>query len=236
MDVTVLKRSIFLKTIVLFVLFYYFFLYCLLCVKNGQSFLSLHFLKSYIVEHFILTSLVLVTAFTLYKGKAFSKIAYFCFCFIALFLLIEMYYESSNKLILMLGFSAILISSIFYICLVSEFEESIYNPRFTPHDLYLNTLGAMTCELTLANGQTLNAELTNWSLSSCFLYTGKFLINKKQKISLKINFFKKSFNLVGHVATINERGIGIILESFHLSQEWRNLLIVLKDRGHVVED
>lgn len=147
-----------------------------------------------------------------------------------------MYYQSSNKLILLLGFSAVIISSIFYICLVSEFEESIYNPRFTAHDLYLNPLGAITCQLTLADGKTFQGELTNWSLNSCFFYTGKFLIKKKQKIFLTINIFKKNFDLVGYVATKNERGIGVILDSFHLSQDWRNLLIVLKDRGHVVED
>lgn len=234
MDVTILKRSFFLKAIITFILFYYLYIYCLLCINAGQSFLSLNLFKHFILDHFVLSFLTAVAFFSMVRMNGFSKVVYILFSIVCFLIIIKTYYENSNKLVLLLGFVGMLSSALFYMGLVSELRESIYNPCFSAHDLYLNTHN-MTFGSFEYDSQLYSGELTSWSNNGCFFYLGKSIKMKAKDIKLRISFIDNLFDLEGKIVTKNEKGIGILFENKNAYKKWNELLLVLKDRGYVVE-
>lgn len=134
----------------------------------------------------------------------------------------------------MLGFSGILMSALYYMALLNELAESVYNPCFSVNDLYTNTYYAISGFVELGNEKN-QGELTNWSDRGCFFYLGKDIDSGVDNVKLNITFLETLFELEGKMVTKNSKGIGILFIKKEAHEKWNELLTVLKDRGYVAE-
>jgi hypothetical protein len=232
----IFKRSTVIRNIILHILMSMLYLHIIEALSGGHSAVKLSFLKTTLLEHNILLTLLALALAQIYRVSTLAPTFFVVFCGGIFFSSIEIFFLTFNKVILALNFFYIGVSFISYIMLKSELFESIYVPGF--HKNSVNKFSEYNIQATIKSsaGKEVPGYLTNWGSLGCFFMPmTKSLLRGRVEISFV--FGEKEFISSGRVMTSYGDGYGISLAKVkgkkgRLPLGWLEFYDIIKQRGY----
>jgi hypothetical protein len=171
------------------------------------------------------------------KAKKFSKVfLVLFFAHISLYGFL-LFFESFDKIILVLNFIYIVFSFYFYICWTFELRKAIYLPCYTPYDIGDKTYYDLKGKVSFDDGKKeLLGFIVNWDKEGCFFYSReKFPKKKKGYLTLQIEFEGLIFLQRAEIVTSYFSGIGLRFapnrKEIGSIYSWNDFFKIIGDRG-----
>lgn len=233
----VLKQSVAMQNIIIFLLLNIFFLHVVSSLAHGTS--AFHFaqFKTHILDNYLLMLLTLSTVLMVSWVKKVS--AYLLIAIIVWTTndAIHLYLIDYSKFVLILIFFYLLTGGIFFLFWFLEMEEAHYHPLFNTHDLGNKNEFQLNCSIKMREGE-FQGYLSNWGERSCF-----FVLNSEHEKKIRgqgvmsLTFQGNIYQNNVLVYTKYGNGVGLVFQAPPKVEElsdfysWNELFILLSDRG-----
>jgi len=233
----VLKQSVAMQNIIIFLLLNIFFLHVVSSLANGTSAFLFSGFKSHILDNYIL---MLLTLFTVLMVSWVKKISAYLLIGIIVWTTnaaIQLYLIDYSKFVLLLIFFYLVTGGIFFLFWFLEMEEAHYHPLFSTSDIGNRNEFQLNCSLTIGD-QIYSGFLSNWGESSCFFVLDAGMGKKVRgsgmlELKFQGNLYKNSIV----VYTEYGDGVGLVFQDSPEEDEssdfyfWNELNMLLSDRG-----
>ena len=226
------RRGVILRNQMVFIILSFVYLQIVREIAVGRSAIDKKTFLVMLEEHQWLFVLGLIALMLTYLGKRLAKHFFVLYGISIIFLSIQIFVQSFDKLILVLSFIYILLSYYFYMFLDSELSHSLYRPGFVS-----NSIGSK-CEYDLpvslqSPKVKASGKLSNWDRESCFVVVNENDSLPRSRINLSIIFEGQKFSFQGVVSTRVGQGIGIRIKSEkRVVFDWLDFYEIIQNRGY----
>ncbi len=229
------KRSVLTKNLSTFLLCGPLFVFVSESYYQGLSAFDLDRLYDFFSGQSAYNLMLILSLYTVFWVKRLSLIVLPLFFAMNIFLGIQIFIGSLDKLLLILNFIYLGASFIFITFWSDELQDAIYNPFFTPQDIEKRSGYNLIAELVDQNGGLCIASITNWDKEGCFMNILDGAKIPKGTVEIKMEFNGIHFDQRARVMTNYDKGIGIkfILDK-RVEQEynWNELYELINDMGY----
>ena len=193
MNVKIIKRSIVIKNILIFLIFTIGYLQVCQSLAAGVSALNIQSFLTMIETHpLIWTSFTLAFLSTFFSTR-FASFFLNLFFIIILKESIQLALINYNKLIIVLIFLYIISSVSFLILWIREHKSAIYNPCYSKYSIGHIDNHNIILEIE-SPYKKINGVLTNWDSDGCFILVKHSDSKLSGQVSLKLNLVAKSLD------------------------------------------
>ena len=226
------KRGGIIRNQMLFVLLSVVYLQIVREIARGQSAIDKQSFLFLVEQHQWLFILGFLTLVLTYYGKRLAKYFFAIYSIGIIFLSIQVFIQSFDKIILVLNFIYILLSYYFYVFFASELERALYHPGFIN-----NSIGTK-CEydipLSLESSKLkATGQLSNWDEDSCFVFIDGGGKLPRGRVALSMLFEGQTFTFQGSIRTRVGQGVGIRIESKKKEMfDWSDFYEIINNRGY----
>jgi len=237
MNIKVVKRSLVIKNLILFILFSIFYLHLLYSLNRGVSAFDIAGLKMNIQNEWALVMLGLTSIVSIFLGLKASRFIYFLFFSIVIVKGSIPLFKELDKFLLIMNFIYLVFSYYFHLFWKLELSEAFYKPCFTKRDLGPKSALPFSVKVTDKNGIEVKGDLTNWDKNGCFIAL-KGAQSIRGKINVEIQYEERSFSQEGVVMTEYDNGVGIKFQkkaSVAVHHSWADFYDILRDRGFIFQ-
>lgn len=231
----VLKQSVAMQNIIIFLLLNIFFLHIVYSLSKGVSAFEISLFKSNILDNHYLMLLTLFAVLMVSWVKRLSSVLLLAIISWTAYKTVGFYLQDYSKLILVLLFAYLMTGGVFFLFWFLELDEAQYHPHFRKDELGNRNEFHLDATLRIHNVDYAG-YLTNWGEKSCFFVTEQEQTKKiKGKGVLSLNYQGNLYSSNATIFTRYSDGVGIVLEgelqekSHHYS--WGDLFMLLADRG-----
>ncbi len=233
MNVKIVKRSIVIKNLILYIVFSLFYLHLLYSLTRGVSAINLVQFQTNVQSEWALIMLGLTAIIAVFLGIKVSRFIYFLFFSIILIKGATPLFKELDKFVLIMNFVYLVFAYYFHLFWKLELDEAFYKPRFTKRDLGPKAKLPVNVKVIDRNGALVSGELTNWDKSGCFISTeGQTVI--RGKVAFEVEYENRIFTQDGIVMTEYDKGVGIKFQKKSLKtsdHDWLDFYDILRDRG-----
>ncbi len=233
----VLKQSVAMQNIIIFLLLNIFFLHVISSLANGHSAFNFAQFKENILDNNILMLLTLVAVLLVSWVKKLSAYVLLGIILWTTRMAISFYLIDYSKFVLLLIFFYLVTGGIFFLFWFLEMEEAHYHPLFNARELGNKNEFNLDCTLKI-RGRDHNGFLSNWGERSCFFVQNSPELQKiRGRGILQLDYQGNSYQNDVVVYTEYGGGVGLIFREWSQSDEntlfysWNELNILLSDRG-----
>ena len=234
------RRSATCNNALIFVLSSIFYWHILYSIEKGQSALDYNQLNLLAQNNIYLILLMLVSLVSIFKMKKWSLYLFTIFVGWISFNCLSVFFESFDKLILILGFAYIVCSFYFYLFLKMELQEVFYCPGHSLNNIGKKSEHSINAQIEFKDGSKANGYLSNWGKEGCFIVLEKKFAKKKRSVTLSIDFEEQKFREKGEIVTGYGEGIGVKFANVDIEgkygQNWIDLYTIIRDRGYHPQD
>ncbi|MFZ8934478.1 MAG: hypothetical protein ACO20H_01395 [Bacteriovoracaceae bacterium] len=228
------KRSTLTKNLTIFILFGPLFVLILEAYNKGLSAFDLSFMESLLYQNTYYIIGLLFALYSVFWIKRFSLFILPLFFLLNIFIGVELFIQSLDKLLLIVNFIYLGASFVFLTFWMDELKDAVYNPLCTPQDIEKRSSYGLVAELTDTNGVSYIGSVTNWDKEGCFvnILNSNTVPKNKVKFSLKLRGMLFCHN--ARVVSSYDRGVGIkIILDKQVDQEynWTELYELINDMG-----
>lgn len=231
MKLQLCERGTIIRNQIVFILLSVVYLQIVREIAQGQSAIDKGAFLLLVGQHQWLFVLGFFTLVLTYYGKNVAKYFFAIYSIGIIFLSIQTFIQSFDKIILVLNFIYILLA--YYSCMffASELERALYHPGFVN-----NSIGAK-CEYDLPISLESSkfkavGRLSNWDKDSCFVFIegdGKL---PRGRATLSTVFEGQTFTFQGVVRTKVGQGVGIRIKSKKKEMfDWSDFYEIISNRG-----
>jgi hypothetical protein len=235
MAVSIYKKSRLLANYGLFILVSPFFLHVVRSLNEGVSSLDLSLFVKFLASHKIVFLMSIISYIFVIRAKKISYHfleAYFIYLCI---LCVSIFFDQQDKIILLMIFSFIVSSFLFYIFLRLELKEAIYNPGFNKNEISAVSDNRITLKIVTEKKKIIKSYLTNWGKNSCFVRLCGINDKINGKVVAQFEFEGKKFAQLGELVTSYGDGYGILFYDEGINKkevyQWSDLYTIICDRG-----
>lgn len=236
----ILKRSLIIKKLMIFVIFSLYYLYMVRSINIGLGALNQVEILNFLKSDYYLLILFLVTLISIFYAKKSSK--YISILFFVYISGNSFYYFLlfNNKIVLTFSILYLIVSYIFYFFLKEELETSVFAPKYYENQLSKKQIYDL--KVAVQSGKNYREGfLTNCDTSGCFIYFGdelKAFFKKNTDVSLVFYYLGCEFFATGELITKFGGGYGVsIKEKLSPGDKlgWRDFYSIIRERGYFYE-
>ena len=226
------KRGTIIRNQILFILLSVGYLQIVREIAQGQSAINKGTFLLLVEQHQWLFVLGICTLVLTYHGKRLARYLFIVYSIGIIFLSIQAFAQSFDKVTLVLNFVYILLSYYFYIFFASELERALYHPKFISNAIGAKCEYDIPLSLESSNVKT-NGRLSNWDEDSCFVFIDGDGKLPRGKVALSMVFEGQTFAFSGSVRTKVRQGVGIRIESKKKEMfDWSDFYEIISNRGY----
>ncbi|MDH5581763.1 MAG: hypothetical protein OEY33_07635, partial [Bdellovibrionales bacterium] len=174
------------------------------------------------------------TIYSVFWIKRFSLIFLPIFFLFNIFMSVQLFIQSLDKLLLILNFIYLGASFMFYTFWSDELKDAVYNPLFTPQDIEKRSDYGLVAELTDSKGVNYLGSITNWDKEGCFINILNNNSIPRNEVDFKLKLKGVLFCQKGRVVSNYDRGVGVKINlDKQVDQEynWTELYELINDMG-----
>lgn len=245
MNIQIKKRNTVQINILLFLLFSPLFLFVLASISSGQSCFDKTWPISFFKNFRPLIFLCASTFLSVFFVRKVAKYVYpFYICWVLVFSL-QMFFLEFDKFLLGLNFIFLVCSFFFYLLLLNELNEPIFNPKFFANEIFNDRNTPLEVLIYDMNGKSIVGGITNWNSDSFFVKIRKGDGQPSGQVRLEINHFGRVFKDTAWVYTkYGEIGLGLKVErprqrtnllkrgNFERLLTWKAFCDIITQRGY----
>ena len=226
------RRGAIIRNQILFVLLSVVYLQVVREIAQGQSAINRGAFLLLVEQHQWLFILGFFTLVLTYYGKKLAKHFFVIYSISIIFLSIQAFLQSFDKIILVLNFIYILLSYYFYMFFTAELERALYHPGFVDNSIGAKCEYDLPVSLEYSKLKT-TGHLSNWDEDSCFVFIDGDDKLPCGQVVLSIVFEGQTFTFQGVVRTRVGQGVGIKIESKKKEMfDWSDLYEIISNRGY----
>lgn len=230
------KLSLVQLNVISYILLGFLFLHVVTCLAHDLSAFNVQHLYQNIIRFKFLCLVEFLTIFLVLKIKSYSRYFLILISSIVVLECSFLLLQESNKLILFLLFSYVVISYYFYQIWDEELREPYYNPNYSTKNLFSPMLYEIKTNLSFGDKQY-KATLTNWNQNSAFVFFEDSEVASIAKdtgllsIEFKGALFSQKVRLISKSSTLNGIGVKFEVRDEENELKWSDLISIYNDLG-----
>jgi hypothetical protein len=198
---------------------------------SWDSIRELSFMSGNVQWSLILVAVVMLIA---WRVDRISRLVLPLFFICVNLALAQIFFQSFNKIVLILFFAYLVISYNFVLLWRLELKHAAYNKGFLSDQISPKSALQISLVLTEDRGSA-NGTLTNWDRDGMFVVVPSDTETPSGEVTVVISFDGSEFRCQGHVHTRTEDGLGLKIQEVTRENSgklgWKHLFSILEDRG-----